>query len=109
MQLYKHHLSQIHSESIMSKNAPVFAPRQCSATHRLIPTKDHAAVSLAIGHVDSNGVYTGESTLFALSGYVRAYGEADQAVNRLASADGLMKPLSSFAGQHKFKRHAKKH
>ncbi|KAL8160681.1 hypothetical protein V2J09_002218 [Rumex salicifolius] len=54
-----------------------------SATNRLITAKDHASVQINIGHLDANGVYTGEFTTFALSGFVRAQGDADSAVDRL--------------------------
>jgi len=48
-------------------------------------------VQLNIGEVDANGVYTGESKAYAFSGYVRASGEADDSLNRLATADGFVK------------------
>ncbi|KAG1338701.1 hypothetical protein COCNU_04G010070 [Cocos nucifera] len=43
-----------------------------SATNRLITAKDHASVQINIGHLDENGVYTGQFTTFALSGFIRA-------------------------------------
>jgi hypothetical protein len=43
-----------------------------SASNRLITAKDHASVQLNIGHVDENGLYIGQFTTFALSGFVRA-------------------------------------
>lgn len=43
-----------------------------SATNRLITSKDHASVQLNIGHLDADGVYTGQFSTFALSGFVRA-------------------------------------
>ncbi|KAG6536758.1 hypothetical protein ZIOFF_001827 [Zingiber officinale] len=46
--------------------------RKCSATNRLITAKDHASVQINIGHLDDNGVYTGQYTTFALSGFIRA-------------------------------------
>jgi small subunit ribosomal protein S21e len=61
----------------------LYIPRKCSATNRLITAKDHASVQINIGHLDANGVYTGEFTTFALSGFVRAQGDADSAVDRL--------------------------
>ncbi|KAG6469625.1 hypothetical protein ZIOFF_070555 [Zingiber officinale] len=39
---------------------------------RLITAKDHASVQINIGHLDDNGVYTGQYTTFALSGFIRA-------------------------------------
>jgi len=43
-----------------------------SATNRLIPAKDHASVQINIGHVDERGVYTGQFSTYALSGFIRA-------------------------------------
>lgn len=43
-----------------------------SATNRLITSKDHASVQINIGHLDANGLYTGQFTTFALCGFVRA-------------------------------------
>lgn len=43
-----------------------------SATNRLITSKDHASVQINIGHVDENGIYTGQFSTFALCGFVRA-------------------------------------
>ncbi|KAG6476457.1 hypothetical protein ZIOFF_065699 [Zingiber officinale] len=48
------------------------AERSGSATNRLITAKDHASVQINIGHLDDNGVYTGQYTTFALSGFIRA-------------------------------------
>lgn len=69
----------------------MYIPRKCSATGRLIGSKDHASVQLNIGNVDANGKLNGTFTTYALSGFVRANSEADDSVNRLATQDGLMK------------------
>jgi hypothetical protein len=52
---------------------PPPSPRACSSfTHRLIHSKDHAAVQISVGHVDAaTGRYTGTSSTFALCGYIR--------------------------------------
>lgn len=65
------------------QNIDLYIPRKCSATNRLITSKDHASVQLNIGHTDENGIYTGQFTTFALSGFVRAQGDADSAIDRL--------------------------
>ncbi|KAJ6775457.1 40S RIBOSOMAL PROTEIN S21 [Salix purpurea] len=54
------------------QNMDLYIPRKCSATNRLITSKDHASVQLNIGHLDGNGHYTGQFTTFALCGFVRA-------------------------------------
>ncbi|XP_047336389.1 40S ribosomal protein S21-2-like [Impatiens glandulifera] len=61
----------------------LYVPRKCSATNRLITSKDHASVQMNIGHLDDNGVYTGQFTTFALCGFVRAQGDADGGLDRL--------------------------
>ena len=38
----------------------------------MITSKDHASVQLNIGHLDADGIYTGQFTTFALCGFVRA-------------------------------------
>jgi len=86
----------------MSHQVSQYAPRKCSATNKLIVAKDHASVQLNIAHVDNNGVYTGQYTTFAFSGYVRNKGESDQALNRLAASDELMLPLDKFPTQDKY-------
>eukprot|EP00466_Bigelowiella_natans_P012774 jgi/Bigna1/46718/estExt_Genewise1.C_60253 len=77
--------------------AELYHPRKCSATGRLIASKDHAAVQINVGHVDpGTGVYTSEYTTFALCGYIRFKGRGDDALNRLAAEAGLMKAMDSF-------------
>ncbi|XP_024028268.1 40S ribosomal protein S21-2 isoform X2 [Morus notabilis] len=50
----------------------LYIPRKCSATNRLITSKDHASVQINAGHLDENGIYTGQFSTFALCGFVRA-------------------------------------
>ena len=85
------------------KNGDLYVPRKCTATNRVITAKDHASVQINIGHIDENGVYSGEYTTVAFSGFIRKMGEADNSLNRIASKNGLMKDLLSFAPQHRFK------
>lgn len=49
-----------------------FACYGSSATNRLITAKDHASVQINVGHLDANGMYTGQFTTFALCGFIRA-------------------------------------
>ncbi|KAJ3017885.1 40S ribosomal protein S21 [Thoreauomyces humboldtii] len=74
----------------------LYIPRKCSATGRLITAKDHASVQLNVGDVDEQGRLTGTSETYALSGFVRTLGESDDAVNRLATADGYLKGVFSY-------------
>ncbi|KAJ1297165.1 hypothetical protein BS78_01G356800 [Paspalum vaginatum] len=65
------------------KMVDLYVPRKCSATNRIITAKDHASVQINIGHLDENGMYDGRFTTFALSGFVRAQGDADSSLDRL--------------------------
>ncbi|KAL4340521.1 hypothetical protein GQ457_08G004970 [Hibiscus cannabinus] len=65
------------------QNMDLYIPRKCSATNRLITSKDHASVQINVGHLDELGRYTGSFTTFALCGFVRAQGDADSALDRL--------------------------
>jgi small subunit ribosomal protein S21e len=70
-----------------------------SATNRLITAKDHAAVQINIAHVDENGRYIpGQTTTFALCGFIRGKGEADAALNRLSQQSGLLKNVIAHKG-----------
>ncbi|KAH7121160.1 40S ribosomal protein S21 [Dendryphion nanum] len=73
----------------------LYVPRKCSATGRIIKAKDHASVQISIAKVDDNGRYTGENQVYALSGFVRAMGEGDDSLNRLAQRDGYLKGVWS--------------
>jgi len=90
-------------ENDEGKNVELYIPRKCSATNRVITAKDRASVQLNIGQLDSNGVYQNEYSTVAFSGFIRFHKGADDAMNRYAASEGLMKDLSSFPAQHKFK------
>jgi small subunit ribosomal protein S21e len=82
-------------KTILTKINHSYVPRKCSATNRIIKAKDHASVQLSVGRVDESGRYIGENTTYALCGFVRAMGESDDAVNRLAQRDGFLKNVWS--------------
>jgi small subunit ribosomal protein S21e len=65
-------------------------PRHCHATNRLIPPQDHASVQFRIAKLNSEGLPTGEYETVVFSGYVRALGEADNALNRIATERGFI-------------------
>lgn len=53
-------------------------------------------MQISIAKVDENGrAVPGENHVYALCGFVRAMGESDDAVNRLAQRDGLLKNVWS--------------
>ena len=63
-------------------------------TDQRITSKDHASVQIAVADVDADGVAVSTSTVFALSGQVRAQGESDDSLNRLATKAGRAYPNS---------------
>jgi small subunit ribosomal protein S21e len=65
-------------------------PRKCSATGRLIPPQDHASVQFRIAGVDDEGHPTGVFETIVFGGYLRTVGEADNALNRIATEKGLL-------------------
>jgi small subunit ribosomal protein S21e len=66
-------------------------PRKCHATNRLIPPHDHASVQFRISKLNDQGVPTGEYETVIFSGYLRNLGEADNALNRIATEKGLLR------------------
>ncbi|KAJ9364007.1 hypothetical protein DTO280E4_2229 [Paecilomyces variotii] len=50
---------------------------------------------ISIGKVDENGRLTDERQVYALCGFIRARGESDDSLNRLAQRDGLLKNVWS--------------
>ncbi|KAL4556281.1 hypothetical protein LXL04_038928 [Taraxacum kok-saghyz] len=50
------------------QNMDLYIPRKCSATNRLITSKDHASVQINVGHLDESGRYVGQFSTFALCG-----------------------------------------
>ena len=49
----------------------------------MIESRDKASVQINIGHVNADGVYTGEWSTMAICGFVRAMGESDGSFDRL--------------------------
>lgn len=68
----------------------ILVPRKCMATNRLVSPHDHAAVQFPIVKVNEDGLPTGETETIVFSGYVRSMGEADNALNRIATEKGLI-------------------
>jgi small subunit ribosomal protein S21e len=59
-----------------------------SCTDQLITSKDHASIQISVVDVDAEGKALSTTTSFALCGQVRANGEADDSINRLATKAG---------------------
>lgn len=79
------------------KNVELFVPRKCSATGRLVKPKDHSSAQINVARIDENGhMIPGEVDTYVLSGFVRQKGEADDSLNRLTQADGIIKNVFSY-------------
>lgn len=55
---------------------------------QLITSKDHASIQLSVVDVDAEGKALSTTTTFAICGQVRANGESDDSINRLATKAG---------------------
>ncbi|GMM44079.1 ribosomal 40S subunit protein S21B [Pichia kluyveri] len=76
----------------------LYIPRKCSATNRIIKAKDHASIQLVIANVNEEGRAIPDSnTTYAISGFIRQKGEADDQINRLAQNDGLLNNVWSYS------------
>lgn len=85
-----------HADLVILLSLSSYVPRKCSATNRIIKSKDHASVQISIAKVDESGrAVQGENHTYALCGFIRAMGESDDALNRLAQRDGLVKSVWS--------------
>merc|ERR1712193_567528 len=78
------------TDSLAVKSKSDYIPRKCCITNQLLTSKDHASVQLNVGHVDQYGIYTGDYTVFCISGSVRRMGEGDNGLNRLSVQKGFM-------------------
>jgi len=72
----------------------LYVPRKCSATNRIIRASDHGSVQISVVKVEENGrAIQGENQVYALCGFIRALGESDDSLNRLAQRDGFTKSV----------------
>jgi small subunit ribosomal protein S21e len=92
-------LTKLPNDEILTiTQVELYVPRKCSATNRIIKAKDHASIQINIVNVDEEGrAIPNDVTTYALSGYIRARGEADDSLNRLAQRDGLLKNVWSYS------------
>ena len=73
------------------ENVDLYIPRKCHATNSLIEAHDHGAVQIAIANVGPNGVINGTTTTLCITGYLRAQGESDHAINHIAIERGIVR------------------
>ena len=64
-------------------------PTAKSHSDRLITAKDHASIQIRVADVDANGKAIKESaTTIAICGRIRAQGDSDDSINRIATKEG---------------------
>lgn len=73
------------------ENIDLYIPRKCHATNTLIEAHDHASVQISIANVGPNGVINGTTTTLCITGYLRAQGESDHAINHIAIERGIVR------------------
>merc|ERR1711964_759719 len=76
----------------MASETQGFNARKCSSSGKLIAAKDHASIQINIAEVDESGRMTSSNVTYAICGDLRKMGESDDAINRLARSDGMIKP-----------------
>jgi small subunit ribosomal protein S21e len=67
----------------------LYVPRRCYATNKLLDSKDNASVQISLFNSDLNRGDKGSLTL-VLSGFVRAKGNSDAALNRYLKQQGIL-------------------
>lgn len=61
----------------------------CLLVDRLITAQDHASIQLQIADVDADGkAIRGSATTIAICGRIRAQGDSDDSINRIATKEG---------------------
>ena len=71
------------------RRAPVPFTRGKLTPDRLITAKDHASIQIQIADVDADGkAIKGKSTTIAICGRIRAQGDSDDSINRIATKEG---------------------
>ena len=76
------------------ENVDMYIPRKCNYSNVLLAADDFSAVQIAIGDIDSTGVYTGNTKTLCLAGWLRKEAEADHALNRLCISNGTIRPVT---------------
>ena len=61
----------------------IIVPRKCFATNKILNAKDHASIVVSVPEGDKEHI-------MCLSGFVRAKGQSDAALNRFFRSKGLL-------------------
>ena len=74
------------------KVVDLYIPRKCSATKRIIPHFDHAAVQFYIPKVNKDGVVLRDNQeTYVISGKLRMKGNSDTEMNKLLCKKKMLK------------------
>ena len=67
-----------------NKLTDIYLPRKCDYTDRLINSKDHTSIQLAVNDVNDDGtINPNKSSLITICGFVRSTGEGDAALQKI--------------------------
>eukprot|EP00871_Galdieria_phlegrea_P002681 jgi/Galph1/3413/GphlegSOOS_G2079.1 len=80
-------------QNLDKKIVDLYVPRKCAASNRIITARDYASVQISIAKVDAEGKFTGETTTFGLSGFIRRKGLSDNAINRICQEKKLLEDI----------------
>jgi small subunit ribosomal protein S21e len=74
-----------------NKMTDIYLPRKCDYTDRIITSKDHASIQLAISDLNQDGtINLSKTNLVTISGFVRSTGEGDMALTRVLNENKLI-------------------
>ncbi|RXK40058.1 30S small subunit ribosomal protein S21e [Tremella mesenterica] len=69
-----------------------------NSSDRLVTAKDHAAIQISVADVNAEGkAVKGSGTTIVICGRIRAQGDSDDSINRIATKDGLLKNVWSYS------------
>ena len=63
----------------------IIVPRKCYATNKILNAKDHASIVVSVPSNEAD-----KEHIVCLSGFVRAKGQSDAALNRFFRSKGLL-------------------
>jgi len=68
----------------------LYVPRRCYATNKILDSKDHASVQISLSDAGLNRGEKEKPLTLVLSGFVRAKGNSDAALNRFLKSKGIL-------------------
>ena len=69
----------------------LYVPWKCSASNRIIGTKDHTSIQMNAAEVDKvTGRFNGQFKTYTICGAICRMGESDDSILRLAKAESIV-------------------